>query len=66
MYVLYSAVTIGARHRYNQLVSSERVPNNCELPVRIYNICECLVLIRHKCWGPGLVLTSVIDMLMFL
>ena len=25
------------------LVSSVRVHNNCELPVGIYNICECLV-----------------------
>ena len=26
-----------------KLVSSERVHNNCELPVGIYNNCECLV-----------------------
>ena len=25
------------------LVLSERVHNDCELPVGIYNICECLV-----------------------
>ena len=26
-----------------QLVSSERFHNNCELPVGICNVCECLV-----------------------
>ena len=45
--------------------SSERVHNNCELPVGIYNVCECLVWISTGV-GPGAVLTSVIDMFMFL
>ena len=31
------------------LVSSVRVHNNCELPVGIYNICECLIWIGHRC-----------------
>ena len=33
------------------MVSSERVCNKCELSVGIYNICECLVKIRHRCLG---------------
>ena len=28
---------------------SERVNNNCDLSVEIYNICECLVYGIHKC-----------------
>ena len=48
------------------LVSSERVRNNCDLPVGIYNICECLAKIRLRCSGPGVVLTFVIGMFMFL
>ena len=40
--------------------------NNCELPVGIYIILECLVKIRHRCSGPGVMLTSVIDLFMFL
>ena len=35
-----------------RLVSSERVQNNCDSPLGIYNICECLVVLR-----PGAVLT---------
>ena len=31
------------------LVSSVRVHNNCELPVGIYNICECLVWVGRRC-----------------
>ena len=31
------------------LVSSVWVHNNCELPVGIYNICECLIWIGHRC-----------------
>ena len=31
------------------LVSFESVHNNCELPVGIYNVCDCLVWIRHRC-----------------
>ena len=31
------------------LVSSVRVHNNCELPVGIYNICECLVWVGCRC-----------------
>ena len=31
------------------LESAERVHNDCELPVGINTICECLVWIRHRC-----------------
>ena len=37
---------------FKKLASSERVHNNCELLVGFYNICECMVKIRHKCLGP--------------
>ena len=43
----------------------EGIHNNCELPVGIYNICVCLVWIKHW-FRPGAVLISVIDMFMFL
>ena len=39
--------------------------NNCELPVGIYNICDCLVWVGRRCSARS-VLTSVIDMFMFL
>ena len=31
------------------LVSSEKVFNSCEMSVGIYNICECLFWVGHRC-----------------